>query len=110
MYTSTPASEVAVDDGLSYEPAFTDVLHGEIKRRSTVEVSKSNRTDDRSLPLFEMYQFLSPGNVYSPPPQTGRILTVRRYIHGPRGQHCLAFHTWRGLERYIELESILWSF
>jgi len=65
IYTSTPPSEMELSDmphpDHTYEmdDAFQDSLHMELKR--DVDSEEGNTTWDSNLPLFEKYQFFSPG-------------------------------------------------
>jgi len=58
IYTTTPISP---ETHITYEPIFQESLHVELRRQLDFvpRAEEKNATD--SLPLFEKYQFLSPG-------------------------------------------------
>lgn len=60
IYTTTP-SNILIDDQplVAYEPSFTESFHMDLKRN--FGASESNETAYDPRPLFEKYQFLSPG-------------------------------------------------
>jgi hypothetical protein len=51
---------VEVADNLSYKPVFIEPLHMELKRFD--KPPNDAEKDDR--PLFEKYQFFTPGNLF----------------------------------------------
>jgi hypothetical protein len=57
IYTTTPVSAEIVDD-LSYKPVFIEPLHMELKR---FDDKPPNDTEKDDRPLFEKYQFFTPG-------------------------------------------------
>ena len=59
IYTSTPLTE-SIREEYQYESAFDDAVHIDLKRDLMIRVPpRTNETDMR--PLFEKYQFLTPG-------------------------------------------------
>jgi hypothetical protein len=60
IYTSTPVANKVADD-LKYKPAFIEPLHMELKRFDDMPQNNTKK-DDR--PLFEKYQFFTPGMSY----------------------------------------------
>jgi hypothetical protein len=62
IYTTTPASGNVAYSGPSYEAVFMEPVHMDLKRQSGLAgVRDNNSTLYDSRPLFEKYQFLSPG-------------------------------------------------
>jgi hypothetical protein len=62
IYTTTPASGNVAYSGPSYEAVFMEPVHMDLKRQSGLAgVRDNNSTVYDSRPLFEKYQFLSPG-------------------------------------------------
>jgi hypothetical protein len=62
IYTTTPSIESTNADNklITYEPTFpNEAFHMDLKRNMIGSRERSNTTDSR--PLFEKYQFLSPG-------------------------------------------------
>jgi hypothetical protein len=65
MYTSTPLNATIDQDGPQYKSDFSDSVHVDLRRDLRVRVPKKmNQTDQR--PLFEKYQFLTPGLSFLP--------------------------------------------
>ena len=63
VYTTTPLPDEVVHDTPSYEPDFMKPLHTELKRQSAFAETASNETETDLRPLFEKYQFFSPGKL-----------------------------------------------
>lgn len=60
MYLTTPASDKVAH--AAYEPVFMEPLHTEMKRQSTYHRRASeNSSVPSNAPLFEKYQFFTPG-------------------------------------------------
>lgn len=60
IYTTTPGSPASADaGGIRYESSFQDTIHVELKRQNDFVPRATNYT--ASGPLFETYQFLTPG-------------------------------------------------
>lgn len=60
IYTTTPGSPVPVEGGdIRYESTFQDTLHMELRRQNDFIPRDTDR--NASGPLFETYQFLTPG-------------------------------------------------
>jgi len=62
IYTSTPVNGTVGrgEENVVYESQFVDAVHADLKRDLEARVPpKTNETDMR--PLFEKYQFLTPG-------------------------------------------------
>lgn len=58
---STPSTKVEeVDEGSVYEAAFNDPVHMDLKRSLYARADNSTTKSDQR-PLFEKYQFLTPG-------------------------------------------------
>jgi len=61
MYTTTPAFDQLAHSGPTYEPVFQEPLHMEIKRQFEYRTTGENSTAPPNAPLFEKYQFFTPG-------------------------------------------------
>jgi hypothetical protein len=61
IYTTTPVSGEIAHKPKSYEPVFMEPLHMELKRQSHLTIAASNSTVLGNAPLFERYQFFTPG-------------------------------------------------
>ncbi len=60
IYITTPSTNAVAEDRLiTYEPEFMEPFHMDLKRNLQTRAESGNATDSR--PLFEKYQFLSPG-------------------------------------------------
>jgi len=64
IYTTTPPTDV-ITHSTSYEPSFVEPLHTEMKRQFNLQrradEDNTNSTVPSNAPLFEKYQFLTPG-------------------------------------------------
>jgi len=63
IYLTTPSTlpaSTCADQAIIYEPDFNDALHIDLKR-NLAAATKPNGTIPDPRPLFEKYQFLSPG-------------------------------------------------
>jgi hypothetical protein len=56
------------NDGKSYEADFGDAINLDLKRREVLEVVGKRKDNSTSLPLFEKYQFFTPGTLSSGSP------------------------------------------
>lgn len=61
IYTTTPMSGESIHESKTYEPVFMEPLHMELKRQSSFDIANSNDTVPDGAPLFERYQFFTPG-------------------------------------------------
>jgi hypothetical protein len=60
FYIGTPINATVSREVMSYQADFMDTIHMDLKRNLKLRVpSRMNQTDMR--PLFETYQFLTPG-------------------------------------------------
>jgi hypothetical protein len=62
IYLTTPSTlpPASAEKPILYEPDFNDALHIDLKR-NLAAAPKRNGTIPDQRPLFEQYQFLSPG-------------------------------------------------
>lgn len=69
MIVSTPATAFQEDVDHVYEmdESYLSTLHGDLKRDVAIHRRASNSSDNMQdgLPLFEKYQYLSPGKLDS---------------------------------------------
>jgi hypothetical protein len=61
IYTTTPVSTNVMHKTPSYQPDFMEPLHMDLKRQSIYDATAKNKTARDNRPLFEKYQFLTPG-------------------------------------------------
>lgn len=56
-------TQKAIAEQTIYEPTFEDPVNQELKRdvHNSVSRRENNQTDWEKLPLFEKYQFITPG-------------------------------------------------
>lgn len=62
IYSTTPVHNFAPEEMPSYEADFMELFHMDLKRQSTFDDSvPENDTIPDPRPLFEKYQFFTPG-------------------------------------------------
>lgn len=90
LFATTPVNSKApvavvhdsVSDVPNYESEFQEPLHSEIKRQTVRRADGGSKVDRR--PLFEKYQFFTPG-MNLPIPFDGLQLSRYRNFHGTDG-------------------------
>ena len=101
IYTTTPLKE-AIREEYKYESAFDEAVHMDLKRDLRLRVPpKTNETDMR--PLFEKYQFLTPGKHNRNPLSKNLLIMKRyRYFHGSLNRHDPPCDLERGYQRSVQ--------
>jgi hypothetical protein len=63
IYTTTPATNVPAEKPVVYEADFNEPLHLDLKRELLSIRKEPGPTTNDTRPLFEKYNFLSPGEL-----------------------------------------------
>lgn len=61
IYTTTPATDIPAEKPVVYEADFNEPLHLDLKRELLSFDKRAGPTTNDTRPLFEKYNFLSPG-------------------------------------------------
>lgn len=114
--TTPPAQESTFDEqqqGLyEMDDPFPSGLHTDLKRDLRARQNDGNKNMQDGLPLFEKWQFLSPGKsirsfVDTPARALALMLSWYRYLHGPHGLAASVSHPLRRRKCHCELGSVL---
>lgn len=96
-----------------YESDFIEPVHMGMKRDagSAPLPQQNNETEFNKLPLFEKYQFFTPGKPLLLLVYDKALLTNdARHLHGPCCRHCSSFHSWSWYQRSCQSRGLLWCF